>query len=300
MQERRGKNNHTNNGDAKQADRRFIRFLKKPLREYGHYGQTLTALTQRDETRARKVDRETMKKLARSSFALYGSDIGANAFNARFVIRIRRSIRYDKCNGKEALRAVDVCMGDRLTTRDTNRIVRPVEWGFDWLEDFARPRGLMPADGTDLDPAAAEDALLAINDASLRDRDSFYGYVRPTDFRLEERHPLLFPTNVRPETLRRDAAASRSGRSRSARKQAHFLRFTSPVRTPYPENDLVNARWYPAPPEQSRPASPSRPLSSCRSGTPMPSVTTPSARSSTASASLPCAFQALPRHPPPP
>src|ERR1035437_5842018 len=24
-----------------------------------------------------------------------------------------------------------------LTTRDTNRIVRPLEWGFDWLEDFA-------------------------------------------------------------------------------------------------------------------------------------------------------------------
>src|SRR5271163_4886452 len=24
-----------------------------------------------------------------------------------------------------------------LTTRDTNRIVRPLEWGFDWLEDFS-------------------------------------------------------------------------------------------------------------------------------------------------------------------
>ena len=29
-----------------------------------------------------------------------------------------------------------------------------------------------------------------------------------------------------------------------------FLRFTSPVRTPYPENDRVNARWYPAPVEK--------------------------------------------------
>ena len=27
---------------------------------------------------------------------------------------------------------------------------------------------------------------------------------------------------------------------------ANFLRFTSPVRTPYPENNLVNARWFPA------------------------------------------------------
>jgi hypothetical protein len=24
-----------------------------------------------------------------------------------------------------------------LTTRDTNRIVRPLEWGFDWLKDFS-------------------------------------------------------------------------------------------------------------------------------------------------------------------
>ena len=32
-----------------------------------------------------------------------------------------------------------------------------------------------------------------------------------------------------------------------------FLRFTSPVRTPYPENDLVNARWYPAEQKDGRP-----------------------------------------------
>jgi hypothetical protein len=133
-----------------------------------------------------------------------------------------------------------------LTTRDTNRIVRPVEWGFDWLEDFSRPRGLMPDPAVEHDPIAAEDALYAINRAILDDPDSFYGYTCPTDFRLEERHPLLFPTNVRPETLRRDArlrAAADAGRA----KKAQFLRFTSPIRTQYPENDLVNARWYPAP-----------------------------------------------------
>jgi dienelactone hydrolase len=140
-----------------------------------------------------------------------------------------------------------------LTTRDTNRIVRPVEWGFDWLEDFARPRGLMPDPTIGHASATAArsnaDALLAINRAILGDRESFYGYMRPADFRLEERHPQLFPTNVRPETLRRDAqlrAAAANGRA----KTAQFLRFTSPVRTPYPENDLVNARWYPAPAER--------------------------------------------------
>jgi hypothetical protein len=132
-----------------------------------------------------------------------------------------------------------------LTTRDTNRIVRPVEWGFDWLEDFARPRGLMPETAIH----SNAEALLSINRAILGDRESFYGYARPSDFRLEERHPQLFPTNVRPETLRRDAqlrAAAANGRA----KTAQFLRFTSPVRTPYPENDLVNARWYPAPPDK--------------------------------------------------
>jgi hypothetical protein len=29
----------------------------------------------------------------------------------------------------------------------------------------------------------------------------FFGYTTPTDFRMEQRHPELFPTNVRPETL---------------------------------------------------------------------------------------------------
>ncbi len=28
-----------------------------------------------------------------------------------------------------------------LTTRDTNRIVRPVEWGFEWLQEFAQSHG---------------------------------------------------------------------------------------------------------------------------------------------------------------
>jgi hypothetical protein len=136
-----------------------------------------------------------------------------------------------------------------LTTRDTNRIVRPVEWGFDWLADYAVPRELMPEDGARLPPAEAEAALIAINRAALADPASFFDYQRPSDFRLEQRHPQLFPTNVRPETLRRDAelrARAQAGRV----PNADFLRFTSPIRTPYPENDLANARWYPAPPDR--------------------------------------------------
>jgi hypothetical protein len=66
---------------------------------------------------------------------------------------------------------------------------------------------------------------------------------------LEERHPELFPTNVRPETLAQ-AAKLRADAAAGKIKKAEYLRFTSPVRTPYPENDQVNARWYPADPEK--------------------------------------------------
>ncbi len=75
---------------------------------------------------------------------------------------------------------------------------------------------------------------------------SSFGYERPTDFRLEERHPELFPTNVRPETLAQDAELKQQAVEGKLPK-AQYLRFTSPERTPYPENDLVNARWFPAP-----------------------------------------------------
>jgi hypothetical protein len=88
--------------------------------------------------------------------------------------------------------------------------------------------------------------MVRINQLLIRHSEVFFGYERPTDFRLEERHPELFPTNVRPETLAKDAAIKQLA-AEGKTKKAHFLRFTSPERTPYPENDLVNARWYPVP-----------------------------------------------------
>ena len=139
-----------------------------------------------------------------------------------------------------------------LTTRDENRVVRPMEWGFDWLDEFVDAAGLRTAvERAERDPGAAEPAMLAVNDAIVRHNEDFFGYARPTDFRLEERAPQLFPTNVRPETLRRDAHLKQLARE-GRLKKAQFLRFTSPVRTPYPENDQVNARWYPAPAERQK------------------------------------------------
>jgi hypothetical protein len=157
-----------------------------------------------------------------------------------------------------------------LTTRDTNRIVRPLEWGFDWLEDFSPlaaaqsvcptacpefAEGSGPSDvGSPLAKEASSngfDRMIAINNDILARAEEFFGYQTPTDFRLEKRHPQLFPTNVRPETLQEDAELRRQAETGEL-EEAEFLRFTSPVRTRYPENDIVNARWYPADPDTQK------------------------------------------------
>ncbi len=137
----------------------------------------------------------------------------------------------------------------RLTTRDENRVVRPLEWGFEWLAPFLESNGFchaIPEPEVLRDPLAAEAAMVAINQLLIRHSDRFFGYERPADFRLEERHPQLYPTNVRPETLALDAAMKDQA-AKGALAKAQYLRFTSPERSPYPENDLVNARWFPAP-----------------------------------------------------
>jgi hypothetical protein len=137
----------------------------------------------------------------------------------------------------------------RLTTRDENRVVRPLEWGFEWIEPLLEANGFssaIPSRESIRHEGGAEDAMAHINQLLIRHSDVFFGYEKPTDFRLEERHPELFPTNVRPETLAKDAEIKRLA-AEGRTPKAQFLRFTSPERTPYPENDLVNARWYPAP-----------------------------------------------------
>ncbi|MGC9224719.1 MAG: alpha/beta fold hydrolase [Terracidiphilus sp.] len=137
----------------------------------------------------------------------------------------------------------------RLTTRDENRVVRPLEWGFEWIVPFLEAHGfgsVVPGPEVERDNAAAEAAMVRINELLIRNSREFFSYTRPTDFRLEERHPQLYPTNVRPETLAKDAEMKRQA-AEGKLPRAQFLRFTSPEHTPYPENDVVNARWYPAP-----------------------------------------------------
>jgi len=145
-----------------------------------------------------------------------------------------------------------------LTTRDTNRIVRPLEWGFDWLSDFSETAAKYSESASQRVSERAEDkdnierrsdealaAMTAVNDAIVARSDEFYGYETPVDFRLELRYPELYPTNVRPETLAEDARMQAEAEAGKVEK-AEFLRFTSAVRTRYAENDQVNARWYPA------------------------------------------------------
>jgi hypothetical protein len=149
-----------------------------------------------------------------------------------------------------------------LTTRDTNRIVRPLEWGFDWLPQPAndpKTRSIAPPalDGpSEAEPSAPSqgdrpdeisglDRMISLSAELAAASDRFFAYRTPTDFRLERRHPQLFPTNVRPETLAQDADLKRRADAGDL-AEAEFLRFTSPLRTPHPENDQVNARWYPA------------------------------------------------------
>ena len=137
----------------------------------------------------------------------------------------------------------------RLTTRDENRVVRPLEWGFEWLRPFLDETGLTARVERMAAAGDGEAAMAAVNESILANSGRFFHYQSPADFRLEERHPMLFPTNVRPETLERDARLKMLA-AEGKTERAQFLRFTSPERTPYAENDLVNARWYPADPEK--------------------------------------------------
>ncbi|MFO0283069.1 MAG: RcgR family putative quorum lactone hydrolase [Acidobacteriota bacterium] len=94
-----------------------------------------------------------------------------------------------------------------LATRSTDRVVRPFEWGMEWVGDLELP-GLRPFDGGE------EAAWLAeANEAIIRNGELYFQHRTPKDFTLD----------------------------------GEWLRFTSPLETPYAENNLVEARWFPMP-----------------------------------------------------
>jgi hypothetical protein len=122
---------------------------------------------------------------------------------------------------------------NRLTSVDNNRVVRPLEWGLEWAQEWpcrnGVPAGRMPGD--------VEKFFADYNQRIIANSDEFFSYRVPRDFRTERREIQVFSTReVADPKLEKKVKGTYSD----------FLRFTSPVRTPYPENNLVNARWFPA------------------------------------------------------
>jgi hypothetical protein len=95
----------------------------------------------------------------------------------------------------------------RLNARDKNRVIRPLEWGLEWTQNWPAINGTR--DVTQADPAAY---LSKLNQQLVSASDDFYSYQTPGDFRLE----------------------------------GGFLLFTSPVRSPHEVNNVARARWFPA------------------------------------------------------
>src|ERR1700730_7283797 len=121
----------------------------------------------------------------------------------------------------------------RLTSVDDNRVVRPLEWGVEWTRDWPCRNGYRPGHT----PDNVEEFILDYNRRIVAASDEFYTYTPATDFRLETREVQVFSTRAVPDLKLEAKVKGTFG---------EFLRFTSPVKTPYPENNLVNARWFPA------------------------------------------------------
>jgi len=95
---------------------------------------------------------------------------------------------------------------ERLCARATDRVVRPFQWGLEWTRHW-------PVSGLDHRNGNSDEAWLCrLNQAAVSQSEKFFGYQPPSDFTLT------------------------GGR----------LRFTSPVASPYPENNVVHAHWFPA------------------------------------------------------
>ncbi len=148
----------------------------------------------------------------------------------------------------------------RLTMRDTNRVVRPLDWGLDWVEGWPCVNGnLASAHQT------PERFLRELNRELIAHSDEFYAYKPPSDFCLERATTAASyrGNSQRPEPQDPSTAAATAPRvgaekpvaafvqddiicERGSTDDAQFLRFTSAAPSPYPVNNRVNARWFPA------------------------------------------------------
>jgi hypothetical protein len=120
----------------------------------------------------------------------------------------------------------------RLTSVDNNRVVRPLDWGVEWTRQWPCQNGCAPG----AVPVDAEKFLREYNEWIIASSDEFFSYATPHDFQIERREVQVFSTREVPDAKLEQRVRGTYG---------EFLRFTSPVRTPYPENNQANARWFP-------------------------------------------------------
>ena len=125
----------------------------------------------------------------------------------------------------------------RLTSVDNNRVVRPLDWGLDWTHNWPGRNGGPSSQGSGQGSRDLLEYFSRFNDRIIRASDDFYSYQKPADFRLERREVQVFSTREVPDPRLEEKVRG---------THAEFLRFTSPVVTPFPENNLVNVRWFPA------------------------------------------------------
>ena len=95
---------------------------------------------------------------------------------------------------------------ERLAFKSTDRVVRPFEWGLEWTRHWPTAARL-PMNGHGPGPY-----FKALSEEAIRSSEEFFAYDTPADFRLKD----------------------------------NILRYTSPIPTPYPENNLVYGQWFPA------------------------------------------------------
>jgi hypothetical protein len=95
---------------------------------------------------------------------------------------------------------------NQLCFRANDRVVRPFEFGLEWSDRWPSIGGVS---GSVLDPI---EYLERVNREVIRQSAKFYGYDSPSDFRLS----------------------------------GEWLQFTSPVESPYRDNNTVHARWFPS------------------------------------------------------
>jgi dienelactone hydrolase len=120
----------------------------------------------------------------------------------------------------------------RLTSVDNNRVVRRLDWGVESTRDWPCRNGFRPGEM----PDDLEKFFIGYNRRILGASDEFFSYSRVKDFRLERREVQVFSTRAVPDPKLECSVKGTFG---------EFLRFTSPVKSPYAENNLVNARWFP-------------------------------------------------------